>query len=162
MNRSTEQRAVVRLDRIIPASPSEVYRAWLEPGLLRRWLAPGGLEVTRVHVEERAGGHYRIWQAESGSDAGGFECELLELVPDQRIVFRWGFAGPDREAGPVYDSLLTITLRDAAAGGTALTLVHERLEQLAEAMPEVAANVGPGWEQVLAKLTATIGQPGQR
>lgn len=38
---------------------------------------------------ERAGGHYRIWQADpSGSTAGGSDCELAELVPAQRIVFR--------------------------------------------------------------------------
>jgi hypothetical protein len=28
-------------------------------------------------------------------------------------VFRWGFIGPDRDSGPAYDSLLTITLREA-------------------------------------------------
>ncbi len=32
---------VVRLQRHIPAPPSEVYRAWLEPALLQQWMAPG-------------------------------------------------------------------------------------------------------------------------
>ena len=148
---------VVRLERTIPASPHEVYRAWLEPDLLRRWLAPGGLEVKRVEIDMRVGGHYRIWHADSDSDVGGFDCELLELVPDQRIVFRWGFVGPARTDGPIYDSLLTITLREAPGGATALTLVHERLEELAAAMPQVARNVRLGWELVLEKLTVTIG-----
>ena len=150
------ERAVVRLERTIPASPREVYRAWLEPDLLRRWLAPGSLEVKRVEIDERVGGHYRIWHADSDSDVGGFDCEVLELVPDQRIVFRWGFVGPARTDGPVYDSLLTITLREAPEGATALTLVHERLEELAAAMPQVAKNVRLGWELVLEKLTVTI------
>jgi uncharacterized protein YndB with AHSA1/START domain len=152
----TAEHTVVRLERIIPAAPHQVYRAWLNPDLLRRWLAPGGLEVKRAEVDERVGGHYRVWQADSGSDVGGFECELLELVPDQRIVFRWGFAGPARGDGPVFDSLLTITLREAPDSATALTLVHERLDELAAAMPDVARNVGPGWELVLEKLIATI------
>jgi uncharacterized protein YndB with AHSA1/START domain len=150
----------VRLERTIPAPPHLVYRAWLEPDLLRQWLAPGGMEVARVEVDERAGGHYRIWQEDSGSAMGGFECELLELVEDQRIVFRWGFVGPERNDGPRYDSLLTITLREASGGGTTLTLLHERLEQLAAAMPDVADSVEVGWELVLEKLTATIGQQG--
>jgi uncharacterized protein YndB with AHSA1/START domain len=153
----TAEHAVVRLERIIPAAPHQVYRAWLDPDLLRRWLAPGGLEVKRVQIEERAGGHFRVWQADAGSDVGGFDCELIELVPDQRIVFRWGFVGPERTGGPVFDSLLTITLREAPDGGTALTLVHERLDELAAAVPDVAKNVGPGWELALAKLSATIG-----
>lgn len=155
------ERAVVRLERTIPAPPYRVYRAWLEPTLLRRWLAPGGQEVKRVEIDERVGGHYRVWLADSDSDVGGFDCELLELVPDQRLVFRWGFVGPERTDGPVYDSLLTITLCEALGGVTALTLVHERLEELAAAMPSVAENVGPGWELVLEKLTATIGVVGR-
>ncbi len=152
--------AVVWLERIIPAPPHQVYRAWLEPDILRHWLAPGGLEVKRAEIDERVGGHYRIWHADSGSDVGGFDCELLELVPDQRIVFRWGFVGPKRKDGPVYDSLLTITLRESPGGATALTLVHEHLEELAAAMPQVADNVELGWELVLEKLTLTIGATG--
>ncbi|MBO0705206.1 MAG: SRPBCC domain-containing protein [Candidatus Dormibacteraeota bacterium] len=150
----TTDHAAVRVERTIPAPPHQVYRAWLEPDLLRRWMAPG-LQVSRVEVDERVGGHYRIWHADAGIEMGGFECELLELVPDRRIVFRWGFAGPQRTEGPVYDSVLTITLREAP-GGTALTLVHERLDALAAAMPDVAENVRPGWEFVLEKLAATL------
>jgi uncharacterized protein YndB with AHSA1/START domain len=44
----------VRLQRTISAAPAEVYRAWLDPGLLRRWLAPAGLEVTLAELAEEA------------------------------------------------------------------------------------------------------------
>ena len=74
----------------------------------------------------------------------------------KRIAWRWGFAGPERETGPVYDSLLTVTLRDAPGGGTVLTLVHERLDDLAAALPQVAEMVGPGWGDVLAKLAVIL------
>jgi uncharacterized protein YndB with AHSA1/START domain len=147
-------RTAVQLQRTIPAPPEQVYRAWLEPDLLRRWLAPAGLEVTRAEVDERVGGHYGIWQAGSEGEVGGFECELLELVPNERIVWRWGFVGADRLAGPTYDSLLTVTLAEAPNGATELTLVHERLEELREAMPDIAEDVGPGWEMALDKLAA--------
>jgi uncharacterized protein YndB with AHSA1/START domain len=142
----------VRLQRSIAAPPDRVYRAWLEPDLLARWMAPGALDVTRAEVDERVGGHFRIWHASAEGDVGGFEAELLELIPGERIVFRWGFVGPDRLAGPTYDSLLTITLREAPDGATELTLVHERLDELAAALPDVADNVGRGWELVLDKL----------
>jgi uncharacterized protein YndB with AHSA1/START domain len=158
----TAERSVVRLHRTIPAPPERVYRAWLEPELLRRWLAPGSLEVTRVEVDERVGGHYRIWHRGAEGDVGGFECELLELVPGRRIVFRWGFVGPERLGGPVYDSLLTITLDEAPGGATALTLVHERLDDLYAALPDVAENVGPGWEMVLGKLAALLDEEARR
>jgi hypothetical protein len=51
--------------------------------------------------------------------------------------------------------LLTISLH-ADPPGTMLTPVHEGLAELAAAMPEVAANVGPGWEAVLANLDKTL------
>ena len=144
----------VRLQRRIPATPDEVYRAWLEPDVMRRWLAPEGLEVTRAEVDERVGGRYRIWHAGAEGEVGGFECELLELVPSERIVLRWGFVGPDRLACPTYDSQLTVTLREAPDRTTELTLVHERLDDLREALPDIAEGVGPGWEMALDKLAA--------
>ncbi len=120
MTAKTSAQATVRLERAIPATPHQVYRAWLDPSLLRRWMAAGG------------------------------------LVPDERLMFRWGFVGPDRAAGPSFDSLLTVTLREAPDGGTMLTLVHERLDVLAAAMPQVAENVGPGWDSALGKLAAIV------
>ncbi len=148
----------VRLQRTIPATPDRVYRAWLEPEVLRRWLAPGEMTVTRVEGDERVGGAYRIWQASpEGDDVGGFEWELVELVPAERIVFLWRFVGADRQADPALDSRLTVTLREAPGGATELTLVHDRLDAFAAAMPDVAELVGPGWGMALDKLPAALG-----
>jgi uncharacterized protein YndB with AHSA1/START domain len=152
---------VVRMERLICAPPGRVYRAWLEPELLRRWLAPGSMQVSRVEVDERIGGHLRIWQTHNGQDAGGFECRLIELVPDQRIVFTWGFVGPQRTKGPTFDSLLTITLRASPDDTTTLTLVHERLDDLERAMPDVARKVAVGWGLVFDKLAKLL-DPAQR
>jgi uncharacterized protein YndB with AHSA1/START domain len=143
---------VVRLQRTVPASPNLVYRAWLEPERIRQWLAPGSLEVTRAEVDEQVGGRYQIWQGNADGEQGGFECEILELVPDRRIVFSWGFVGPERAALSM-DSQLTITLEDAPEGATTLTLVHEHLDALHDAMPEVAEMVETGWKLVLDKLS---------
>ncbi len=147
----------VRLERVVPAPPEQVYRAWLDPELLRRWLAPRPMRVTRVEVDERVGGHLRVWQGTEDGDAGGFECEILTLDPNRRIAFRWGFVGPDRIDGPVFDSLLTVTLAEAPGRMTTLTLVHEQLDALREAMPEVAGRVGTGWALVLDELAAAMG-----
>ena len=155
MTRRSETVPTVRLERVIPAPPREVFRAWLEPALLRRWMAPG-YDVSRAEVEARVGGHFRIWHAHAGEEMGGFEGEIVELVPDARLVFRWGFVGPERTAGPVYDSRLTITLLAAGQDATALTLVHERLDALAAAMPDAAAKVEFGWSMVLEKLAVLL------
>jgi uncharacterized protein YndB with AHSA1/START domain len=148
----------VRLQRTIPAPPHRVYRAWLDPEVLRKWLAPGEMTVTRVEADERIGGAYRIWQASpEGDDVGGFEWELLELVPDRRIVFLWRFVGPDRVADRAHDSRLTVTLRELPGGATELTLVHDRLDAFRAAMPDIVEQVGPGWRMALDKLPAALG-----
>jgi uncharacterized protein YndB with AHSA1/START domain len=159
MTPTTEPQAAVRLERTIPAPPERVYRAWLDPDLLRRGMSPAGHEVTRAEVDERVGGHHRIRHEGPDGHAGGFESELLELVPNRRIVFAWGFTGPERTAGPTFDSRLTITLEEAPGGATELTLVHERLDALHAAMPEAARNVSRGWEMALDKLDAAMGRP---
>ncbi len=151
---------VVHLERVIAAPPHAVYRAWLDPDLLRQWMAPGELGVSRVEVDERVGGHLRIWQVAGGRPVGGFESEILELEPDRRLVLRWGFVGPDRAAGPTFDSLLTVILFEAADGATRLDLRHERLESLGWAMPEVAGQVGPGWESALDHLVDALAPRG--
>jgi uncharacterized protein YndB with AHSA1/START domain len=147
----------IRLQRTIPAPPNRVYRAWLEPDQLRRWLAPGEMTVKRVDGDERVGGTYRVWQASAdGEDVGGFEWEVVELLPDERLVFLWRLVGPDRAVDTALDSRLTVTLRAAPGGGTELTLVHDRLDAFAAAMPDVAELVGPGWGMALDKLPGAV------
>ena len=150
---STDTTEAVRLNRVIAAPPSRIYRAWLDPELLRRWFAAGSMSVTRAEVDERVGGVFRIWQASDGEDAGGFESEIVELVPDERIVFNWHFVGPERDPDAV--SRLTITLREVD-GGTELTLVHERLGALRAALPEVADRVATGWALALDNLARVV------
>jgi uncharacterized protein YndB with AHSA1/START domain len=150
----TEQQRTLRVERTIPAPPDRVYRAWLEPEVVRQWMAPGDFRTTQVEIDERVGGHYSIRHTSAGRVVGGFEAEILELIPDRRIVWRWGFVGAEGPNGPVYDSTLTVTFDDAPGGATRLSLVHERLDALAAALPEVARNVGAGWEDVLRKLAA--------
>ncbi len=149
---------VVRIERTIAAPVHTVYRAWLDPQVLVTWLAAGDLTVSRAEVDERVGGHVRIWQTSGDSDVGGFESEIVELVPDERIVFRWGFVGPERRDGPTFDSLLTISLEGGPDDGTRLLLVHERLDSLHAAMPQVADNVVVGWGMALDMLSARLTQ----
>jgi uncharacterized protein YndB with AHSA1/START domain len=146
----------VRIERTISAPPHRVYEAWLDPDIVRTWMVPGSFEAWRVDIDRRIGGHYRVFHAQAGQDSGGFEAEILEMVPDQRLVWRWGFVGPERTDGPVYDSQLTVTLRPGPAGTTVLTLVHENLDALSAGLPHVAASVQAGWEDVIIKLGSLV------
>ena len=63
--------------------------------------------------------------ARPGHSEGMLDCELLELVPNERIVLRWRFVdlSGTTTAG---DSRLTVSLRPASDDATRLVLTHER------------------------------------
>ena len=56
---ATGDEHTVRIGHHVAAPPHTVYRAWLEPDLVQRWMAPGDQEVTRAEIDERPGGHWR-------------------------------------------------------------------------------------------------------
>jgi uncharacterized protein YndB with AHSA1/START domain len=149
--------SAVRIERVIPAPPERVYRAWLDPSTLALWAAPVGFDVARHEVDERVGGHYRCWHVDAeGDEMGGYDAEILELVPNERIVFRWFFVYPDRVIDEQTESRLTVLLAPAAGGGTHLTLVHDNLEGLADADPYISENVRGGWSGTLDRLAAAL------
>jgi uncharacterized protein YndB with AHSA1/START domain len=155
---AAEGEHAIRTQHRFAAPPHTVYRAWLDPGLVRLWMAPGEQEVTRVEIDERPGGAWRTWKAGNGVIVGGFDSELLELVPDQRLAFRWWFIGPQRREGPSFDTLLVISFDPGPSGGTVLRLVHERLDELAAAVPGIADSVEPGWQAALTKLEHVLAE----
>jgi uncharacterized protein YndB with AHSA1/START domain len=150
------ENTAVREQRTFDAPPERVFRAWTDPSLLARWIAPWDRRVDRAEVDERVGGRLSVWQSDAaGVDIGGMEATILELVPNERLAFDWQFVGPDRE-DPGFDTRLTVTFRPLAGGATELTLVHERLDGLRAAMPDVADKVTAGWEAVLDKLGGAV------
>jgi uncharacterized protein YndB with AHSA1/START domain len=56
---TTTQTATATVSRTIQAPPGEVYRAFLDPAVLRRWFFPQGHELIDVTVDERVGGRHR-------------------------------------------------------------------------------------------------------
>ena len=138
-----------------PAPPHQVYRAWLEPELLRRWMARGisnvpgrGRRARRRPLPDLA------WAGGSRPAGSRRNCWSWSRTSASCGA---GVSRPAAANGPVYDSQLTVTLAATPEGGTALPpLVHTRLDDLAAVMPDVAAQVGPGWEDVLAKLAACL------
>ena len=112
---------VVTVDRLIAAPREKVYRAWLDPAVLARWMGPDGSSVVDATVDERVGGAHHVELIGPDGSYYSFVSVIEELVPDERIVLTFTFDG-DGE-----DTLLTLTFRDAEGGGTELHLQHERI-----------------------------------
>lgn len=148
--------AAVRVERTLHAPPDRVFRAFLDPELLRRWIAPDGLDVDRVAVEARVGGRIQVWHSRNGASTGRFEGYFLKIDPSRELVYRWAFVGTEPERGEYYDTLVTVRLRPEDGGRTRISVVHEKLEELARGAPHIYVELTPGWNNCLEKLDRTV------
>ena len=86
----------VRIHRVLRSPPEKVYRAFLEPGAMTKWLPPYGFTCTVHHMEARVGGTFRMSFHNFGSGHGhSFHGEYLELVPNERIRYTDEFEDPN-------------------------------------------------------------------
>lgn len=129
----------------LPASPEEVFSAWLDPDHLKQWIAPMGTASVPL-LEPRVGGRYRIdMHGENATYV--HQGEYLELESPRRLQFTWISDGTEQQS-----SVVTIELAESD-GGTLLTLKHEKLPST-----QSAENHQGGWAAIaenLAKVLAT-------
>ncbi len=152
MNRPEGPATVLRIDRVLHASPHRVFRAFLDPDLIRQWIAPDDLTVDRVLAEPRVGGRLEVWHSRNGVSTGKFEGQFLKIEPPEELVFRWAFVGTEPQKGESYDTLVTIRLWPEPHGQTHISVVHERLDELRKGAPHVYDQLVPGWNNCLDKL----------
>ena len=135
----------VVVTRVIAASPATVFSFFTD---VDRWISWQGVDG---EVDARPGGVFRIRMPGAEVASGRF----VEVVPDRRIVFTWGWEG---EAPPVPPGATTVVVElESAEAGTLLRLTHSGL-----ASPPVAEHHREGWELYLERLRvrAEGGDPG--
>lgn len=76
----------IRLHRVIKAPAERVYRAFLDPTAMVKWLPPNGFTGEVHHIEAKVGGTYKMsFKNFSTGNSHSFGGEYLELVPNERI-----------------------------------------------------------------------------
>jgi len=86
----------IKLHRVFRCSPDKVYKAFLDPAAMCKWLPPNGFTGSVDHVDARVGGTYKMSFTNFGSGAShSFGGEYLELVPGERIVHTDKFDDPN-------------------------------------------------------------------
>ena len=106
-----------------------VWRAYTEPGLMRRWWHAGRGEMTACEIDLRVGGAYRFAMITPDGMEVAFHGEFTEILPEERLVSTEHYEGaPD--APPVLNTV-TLTERD---GRTHYELVMETGSQQARDM----------------------------
>ena len=139
----------VRLHRVLRAPPERVYRAFLDPGAMVKWLPPHGFTGQVHEMDVRVGGRYRMsFTNFSQGQSHAFGGEYLELVPGERIVHTDRFD----DANLPGEMKTTITFKPVLCG-TELNVVQEGIP---EAIPVEMCYLG--WQESLAQL-ATLVEP---
>ena len=122
MNVQSEQ---LRLERTFAAPREEVFRAWTEPEVLRRWgAAAPDWEGTRAEVDVRVGGRYRLSMRDPQSgDEHTVGGEYVEIDPPARLVYTWTGEGADADS-PSAGSVVTVEFL-ADGERTTVVLTHD-------------------------------------
>jgi uncharacterized protein YndB with AHSA1/START domain len=86
----------VRLHRVLRCPPEKVYRAFLDPEALCKWLPPYGFTAQVHQMDVRVGGRFRMSFRNFGTgNAHSFGGEYLELEPNTRIRYTDEFEDPN-------------------------------------------------------------------
>jgi uncharacterized protein YndB with AHSA1/START domain len=106
----------VLVKRSFDAPVKLVWRAYMEPVLMRRWCSGlPGWSMPVCEMDMRVGGQYRWrWRSDENGQEFGFTGEVLEVVPHARIVhtqiYDLGDLGYSMGGEP---SIVTVTFQEA-------------------------------------------------
>jgi len=137
----------VRLHRVLTTRPEKVYRAFLEPDAMAKWLPPNGFTCTVHELDPRVGGTHRMsFRNFATGQSHSFGGRYLELVPNERLRYTDRFDDPNLPG----EVQVTVTLR-AVTVGTEISIVQEGLPDL---IPVEACYLG--WQESLRSLARLV------
>lgn len=139
--------STVRFHRVLRAPAERIYRAFLEPDAMARWLPPNGFTAHVDRMDAEVGGHWRMSFTHFGSGhAHHFGGTYLELVKNQRLRYTSVFDDP----GLPGEMQTTVTLAPVSVG----TEMHVVQEGIPDAIPVEACYLG--WQESLAHLARLV------
>ena len=134
---------MVKLHRMVKAKAERVYRAFIDPDAMAKWLPPHGY-TGKVHsIDARVGGGYKMsFTNFSTGKSHSFGGKFLELVPNEKLRYTDAFDDPNLPG----QMITTVTLRTTPFG-TELNVVQEGIPGI---IPAEACYLG--WQESLQLL----------
>ncbi len=137
----------IRLHRVLRAAPERVYRAFIDPAAMCKWLPPHGFTATIHHMDSRIGGSFKMsftnFTTQTGMSFGG---DYLELIPNEKLVYTNKFDDPNL-AG-----IVTVTVMfKAVSCGTEVNITQEGVPAV---IPAEACYLG--WQESLSLLAMLV------
>jgi uncharacterized protein YndB with AHSA1/START domain len=137
----------VKLHRVLRSTPDRVYRAFIDPEAMAKWLPPCGF-TGKVHsIDARVGGTYKMsFKNFTTNESHSFGGKFLELVPGQRLRHTDAFDDPNLPG----EMMTTVTIKQVSVG-VELNVVQEGIP---EAIPAEACYLG--WQDSLTQLAQLV------
>jgi uncharacterized protein YndB with AHSA1/START domain len=136
----------VRLHRVVATKPDKVYRAFIEPDAVAKWLPPNGFTCTVHHLDAKVGGTHRMsFRNFTTGLSHSFGGTYLELVPGERLRYSDKFEDSNLPG----EMQVTVTLRQVSVG-TDVNIVQEGVPDV----PVEACYLG--WQDSLRNLARLV------
>ncbi len=147
MSTTTDPKNTVQLHRVLTASPDKVYRAFIEPDAMARWIPPNGFTGKVHHLDAIVGGTHRMsFTNFTTGTSMAFGGTYLELVPGERLRYTDSFDDPN-----LPDEMeVTVTFKKVSVG-TELTIVQAGIPDV---IPLEACYLG--WQESLQNLARLV------
>ncbi len=137
----------IKLHRVLRATPERVYRAFLDPDAMVKWLPPNGFTGKVHHVDAKVGGTYKMsFTNFSTGSSHSFGGKYLELVPNERIRNTDVFDDPNMPG----EMITTVVLRKVFCG-TEVSITQEGIPDM---IPPEACYLG--WQESLVLLAKLV------
>lgn len=137
----------VKLHRVLRASPEKIYRAFLNPAAVAKWLPPFGFTCTVHELDAKVGGKHRMsFTNFTTGNSHAFGGTYKELVLNEKISYTDAFDDPNLSGG----MLTTVTLKPVSCG-TDFTVVQEGIPA---AIPVEMCYLG--WQESLTQLAMLV------
>ncbi len=137
----------VQLHRVLRAKPERVYKAFLDPDAMAKWLPPHGFTGKVHHIDAKVGGTFRMSFTNLGTGRShSFGGKYIELVPGKRIVHTDAFDDPNLPG----EMRVTVSLKQVSFG-TELNVTQEGIPSV---IPPEACYLG--WQESLTLLTLLV------
>ena len=136
--------STIKLHRVFKTTPDRLYRAFITPEAMVKWLPPNGFTAKVHSIDARVGGKYKMsFTNFTTGSSHSFGGDYLELVPGKRIVHTDVF-----DAGPPGTMKVTIDIRKVMVGAE-VNIVQEGVP---DEIPAEACYLGWGESLDLLKM----------
>lgn len=137
--------STIRLHRVFKTTPERLYKAFLNPEAMVKWLPPHGFTAKVHSIDARVGGSYKMsFTNLTTGKSHSFGGKYLELVPNQRIVHTDMFDDPNLPG----TMTVTIEIRKVMVGAE----LNVTQEGVPDVIPAEACYLGWGESLELLKL----------